>query len=475
MSKEFVSPFSARYASPEMSYLFSAHNRIILFRKLWIALAKGEKKLGLPITQSQISSMQHCIENIDFAKIAEYEKKFRHDVMAHIHAFGDLCPEAKPIIHLGATSTYVTDNADLIQLREGLKLLFQKLVCVIDLMANLVKKYKSSPCLGFTHFQNAQPTTIGKRICLWLQDFALDAKEWERLIGSIPFLGAKGATGTQSSFLLLFNNNHAKVKKLEEFLSKEFNFSHLLPISGQTYTRKLDLIILNALGSFASSAHKMATDIRLLAHEGEMAEFFEKTQVGSSAMPHKRNPIYSERICGISRFVMSLPQNPAQTLATQWLERSLDDSANKRICVPEAFLGTDAILNLLIHLLSKLTVFPQVCMARLKQQIPWLLMENILMKSSQKGGHRQELHEALRKISQELTNKKDPLKFLSEKVQTNPDFHLNAKEIQKLFSTTSLVGRAPEQAEEFLQKEIKPLLLKYRKRKNLSSSISITH
>ncbi len=438
-----------------MSYLFSSHYRAILFRRLWISLAKGEKKLGLPITESQIRAMQNCLEEIDFHKITEYEKELHHDVMAHIHAFGDLCPLAKPIIHLGATSTFVTDNADLIQLKEALTRILKKLHRVILLMTKLVKKHKAHPCVGFTHFQNAQPTTIGKRICLWLQDFLIDAKEWERLISSIPFLGAKGATGTQSSFLLLFNNNSHKIKKLEEFIAKEFGFTHILPISGQTYTRKLDVMILNALSSFAASSHKMATDIRLLAHEGEIMEGFGKSQVGSSAMPYKRNPIYSERICGISRFLMSLPQNTLQTLSTQWLERSLDDSSNKRITIPEAFLAADSILEILTNLLSRLVILPKVSLEHLKKQMPFLVMENILMKSTQKGESRQELHEALRQISQKIKGEKDPLKSLLSQVTSDPRFHLSPKEAKELLSIKSLIGRAPEQAEEFLKTFVK--------------------
>lgn len=460
-SKEYVSSLSSRYASSEMSYLFSEHHRIVLFRRLWIALAKGEQKIGLPITDRQIKAMEGCCEEIDLEKIREYETRFRHDVMAHIHAFGDLCPEAKPIIHLGATSSFATDNADMIQMKQALELLVQKLTHVLTLMAQLARKYKDLPCVGYTHFQAAQPTTVGKRICLWLQDFLWDAKEWARQLQSLPFLGAKGATGTQNSFLLLCKGNHAKVKKLEEFLCKEFGFKTLLPIAGQTYTRKLDCNVLHALSCFAASAHKMATDLRLLAHEGEMSEGFGKHQVGSSAMPHKRNPIYSERICGIARFVMALSQNGANTLATQWLERSLDDSSNKRLSMPEAFLGADAILGLLSHLLTHLTVSPASCESNLQKHIPHLVMENILMHAAKEGESRQDVHETLRKIALEMPKSK-PLDFLLQKAKA---LHLTPQEAKRLFSLPSLIGRAPEQVSDFLQNEAVPFLRTQKKRK----------
>lgn len=461
--KEYVSPFTSRYASSEMSYLFSAEYKIIIYRKLWVALAKGQHQLGLPINKSQILELEKAIRKIDFAKVREYEKKFRHDIMAHIHAYGDLCPKAKPILHLGATSTYVTDNGDLIQIKEALQLLFRKLIHVLRLLSAFAKRYAGSPCLGFTHFQRAQPTTIGKRACLWLYDFFLDAKDFERLILQLPFLGVKGATGTQGSFLSLFQGDSQKVNQLEELISKEFGFTNVLSIAGQTYTRKLDLNILNAFESFAASSHKFATDIRLLAHEGELVEHFEKNQIGSSAMPYKRNPIYSERICGISRFVMSLAQNPSYTTATQWLERSLDDSSNKRLAMPEGFLGTDAILNYLIHLLSSLSVFPKVSTERLKESLPFLVMENILMASVNQGADRQKIHEKLRRVSLLCQKKKDPLNFLLASIEKDSDFRLKQQEIKSLLAPSSLIGRAKEQVDGFLKKEITPFLTSYKK------------
>lgn len=473
MSNEYISPFSSRYASPEMSYLFSLNYKTLLFRKLWIALAKGEKRLGLPITDDQISSMEKCFQEIDHAKIDGYEKKFRHDIMAHIHAFGDLCPKAKPIIHLGATSTYVTDNGDLIQMREALSLLFSKLLHVLKQLANFANKQANAPCIGYTHFQSAQPTTIGKRACLWLQDFLLDAHEWKRQLDTLPFLGAKGATGTQSSFLHLLKGSENKVKKLESLIAKEFSFTKVLPISGQTYTRKLDLHLLNSLASFAASVHKMATDIRLLAHEEELVESFDKTQVGSSAMPYKKNPIHSERLCGIARFVMSLSQNPAYTLATQWLERSLDDSSNKRLSIAEAFLGTDALLNLLAHLLSTLTANKKTSLQNLEEKMPYLIMENILMAAVDKGGDRQNLHRKLQKLSHAAVKNKDPFAFLINKIEKDKDFPLKKEEIKKLSSLKSLVGRSAKQVEEFIKMEVRPFLAQQKNKKIAIPSIEI--
>lgn len=452
--EEYVSPFSARYTSKEMSHLFSAQFKISTFRKLWTSLAKAEKNLGLPITRAQIAELEANIEKIDWKAAENHEKRLRHDVMAHIHAYGDQCPLAKPIIHLGATSSYVTDNTDLIQLKKALSLLFSKLIHVLRLLSSIAEKEAASPCLGYTHFQAAQPTTIGKRACLWLQDFLLDAHEFERAIVSLPFLGAKGATGTQSSFLALFEGNEAKVKELETLIAHDFGFTKILPISGQTYTRKLDLNVLNLLESFSASAHKMATDIRLLAHTGELAETPSDTQVGSSAMPYKRNPIYSERICGLARFVMSLSQNPAYTAATQWLERSLDDSSNRRLSIPESFLGVDAILNLLAHLLSSLTINRELALTHLEAQMPQLATENILMYAVKKGADRQDVHERLRKLSG---------KSIDEIAKA---LHLDLKDLQ--LTPTSLIGRASNQVRDFLYSEVHPFLSRH---KDLSSSI----
>lgn len=472
-AQQYVSPFSSRYASSEMSYLFSSHYRTLTFRKLWVALAKGQKKLGLSITERQIASLKKNLEKIDLEKIAYLEKKFRHDVMAHIHAFGDLSTEAKPILHLGATSTFVTDNGDLIQMKQALELLFSKLRHVIEKLSDFAKKHAKDPCLGFTHFQPAQPVTTGKRACLWLQDFLFDAQEWKRLLETIPFLGVKGATGTQSSFLHLFEGNEKKVKELETFVAKTFGFKKVLPISGQTYTRKIDLHIANALASFAASAHKMATDLRLLSHTGEMAESFTKTQVGSSAMPYKKNPIHSERICGIARFVMSLSQNPSYTLATQWLERSLDDSSNKRLAIPELFLGTDALLNLLIHLLSTFSADKKMAREKMDAYLPFLVQENILMACANKGKDRQIFHEKLRNLSLQAKLQENPYSFIVKAISEDPEFGLKETEIQDLCSIQSLTGRASSQVKEFLQQEVKPFLSKSKKRQVPTSPIEI--
>lgn len=460
--KAYSSPFSERYASKEISHLFSPHFKILTFRKLWTSLAKAQKTLGLPISSAQIAQMEASLEEIDFSLAEKYEKKFRHDVMAHIHAFGDVCPEAKPIIHLGATSCYATDNADLIQLKAALEILIQKLLHIIELLAVFAENHASTPALSYTHYQPAQPTTFGKRACLWIQDFLLDAIEWTRLLENLPFLGAKGATGTQSSFLALFEGDSSKVDKLESLIAKDFGFKKILPISGQTYTRKLDLNILNALASFSASAHKMATDIRLLSHDGELVESLDKDQVGSSAMPYKKNPIYSERICGISRFVISLSQNAAYTTATQWLERSLDDSSNRRLSIPESFLGVDAVLNLLTHLITHLSPMPTVASKHIEKELPFLVMENILMEAVKRGGNRQELHEKLRHFSA-----KKSIDFLIAEIEKDSTFHLKEKDIKSLLEISSLIGRAPEQVHLFLTQEVYPYL-KIHKKSNIA-------
>jgi adenylosuccinate lyase len=454
----YVSPFSTRYCSPEMSRLFSANYKAKLFRKLWIELAKAEKKFGLPISDGQIQQMIDQVDHIDFDLIATYEKQFRHDIMAHIHAYGDACPEAKPIIHLGATSSYVTDNGDLIQLKEALALLLDKTLHIVNLLSALAQKHATDPTLSFTHFQPAQPTTIGKRICLWLQDFYLDAKEFKRLIDELPFLGVKGATGTQSSFLALLNGDHKKVVELEKEIASAFGFSKILPIAGQTYTRKLDIIVLNSIESFAASAHKFATDFRLLSHEEEFFEPFGSAQVGSSAMPYKRNPIYSERICGLARFAISLSQNPAYTAATQWLERSLDDSSNKRLSIPEAFLSADAILNLMSYILTNPEIRPEIALNAFEQNLPILCMENILMESVKRGASRQDMHEKLKNIAFAAMKSQNTFESLAQSIEREEGFKLTKAEVLAIGNPKTLIGRAPEQVREFLEFEIHPFL-----------------
>lgn len=446
----YVSPFSVRYSSKEMSRLFSPQFKISTFRKLWLSLAKAEKKLGLPITETQIAMMEDNVDKIDFEAAHQYEKRFKHDVMAHIHAFGDQCPEAKPIIHWGATSTFVTDNTDLIQLKNGLQILLGKLVEILKKLVLIAEKEAASACLGFTHYQPAQPTTIGKRFCLWIQDFLIDAEEIERLGSHLPFLGAKGATGTQSSFLTLFDSDSKKVAELEKLIAKDFGFTKILPISGQTYTRKIDLQILHAICSFAATAHKMGTDIRLLAHDGEVFEKSAETQVGSSAMPYKRNPIYSERICGLARFVMSLAQNPTFTLATQWLERTLDDSSNRRFSIPEAFLGADAICNLLIHLIDHLQIDHARSLQNLEKEMTHISMENILMLAVKKGADRQVAHEILRKLSHQ------------KGANIAKELGLDPKELAPYLDPLKLIGRAPDQTREFIKNEVSPFILRHK-------------
>ncbi len=449
---EYKSPLTARYASREMSAIFSEKNKIETFRKLWVALAKAQKTLGLPVTEAQVRQLEAGVSQIDLEKIHQYETKFRHDVMAHIHAFGDVCPEAKGIIHWGATSSYVTDNAELIQLKEALELLTHKLLHIVARLSALARTHASDPCLGFTHFQPAQPTTIGKRFCLWLQDFFWDAQEWVSLCPKIPFLGVKGATGTQSSFLALFHGNSAKVVDLEKQVAAHFGFQKIVSIAGQTYPRKLDVVLVNALASFAASAHKWATDFRLLAHEGEVLESFGEHQVGSSAMPYKRNPIYTERVCGLSRFVMSLAQNPLYTAATQWLERSLDDSSNRRLVLPEVFLGVDAVLNLMAHVLKSPDIRVNDARLHAEQQLPQLCMENILMHAVKHGADRQQAHEVLRQLAFQPGSKDEFLAAVEKKLK------VPKQEAASLMDLKQLVGRAPEQVEEFLKHDIEPFL-----------------
>lgn len=470
-SKQYESAFSSRYTSKEMGYLFSPHFRAATFRKLWLQLAVFQKKLGLPIQNVQIAEMQKHIENIDFDCVHQYEKEFRHDVMAHIHAFGEVCPKARPIIHLGATSCYVTDNADLIIMKEALKLLQKNLYGVMQKLAKFAEKHAKLACLGYTHFQPAQPTTVGKRACLWLQDFALDFGQITRKIANLPFLGAKGATGTQSSFLTLFKGDHEKVKKLDLLLAHHFDFNHAMIISGQTYTRKWDFLAMQGLASLATSAHKFATDIRLLANTGEITEKSGKKQVGSSAMPHKKNPIYAERICALARYLLSLLENPAYTASLQWLERSLDDSANRRLAIPEAFLTADAILQLLAHQIDKLDVNAALISRNLEEEMPNLIMENLLMLAVLQGKDRQEVHEKLRL----LANKKDTKNIASHIKKFCAEIGLphSAKLAKDLLSKDALTGRSYEQVKDFMQFQMKPLFQEFKKLKPSFSSVEV--
>lgn len=463
--KHYQSSLSHRYASDEMSYLFSPHFKFLTWRKLWIALAVGQKKLGLPISERQIVSMLDALEKIDLARAEDYEKKFRHDVMAHIHAFGDLCPEARSIIHLGATSCFVTDNTDLIQINEGLRIIRNKIIQMIRQLHPFAQEYASLGCLSYTHFQPAQPTTVGKRACLWLQDLLIDLSDLERILEEIRFLGVKGATGTQASFLALFEGDHSKVKQLEEFVAKEMGFSHPFAVTGQTYSRKQDVRILFSLTSFASSAHKFATDLRLLAHLKEIEEPFAEKQVGSSAMPYKRNPMRSERICGLARFLMSLNENALYTEATQWLERSLDDSANRRLYLPQAFLTADAMLNLMCNITAGLIVHPKIIQNHLYEELPFLATEQILMEAVKRGKDRQATHERLRKHSLETSRRikeEGGSNDLLEKIAQDPEIGLSKAQIEDLMEIKHFIGRAIEQTHEFLNEEVAPVIKKYK-------------
>ncbi len=463
-TQQYQSPLTSRYASPEMLSLFSPHFKYTTWRKLWVALAEGQKAGGLPITEAQVASLKAHIYTLNLDVVTEIEKQVRHDVMAHIHAYGQQCPEAKGIIHLGATSCYVTDNTDLLQMKEGLKILRNKIIQVIRQLQAFALRYAHLPTLSFTHFQAAQPTTVGKRACLWLQDLLFDLHDIEYALEQIRFLGLKGATGTQASFLALFDGNHEKVVALEAFIAKEMDFSSTLSVAGQTYTRKQDIRITSTLSSFAASAHKLATDIRLLAHLKEIEEPFANTQVGSSAMPYKRNPMRCERICGLARFVLSLQDNALYTEATQWLERSLDDSSNRRLYLPEIFLCTDAILNLLCDLTAHLTLYPKMIEYHLAQEMPFLVTEELLMAAVKKGKDRQQVHERLRMHSQAAGQriKAEGLpNDLVDRIATDPLIGLTLPEIQSYALPEKTLGRSKEQVYAFLNQEIAPILKKY--------------
>ena len=460
----YNNPLTGRYAGKEMSRIWSPQYKHSTWRRLWLALAENEKALGLPITDEQIAELKAHQEDIDFERVAEIEKELRHDVMSHIRALGELCPAAAPIVHLGATSCYVTDNTELIQQRESLKVIKGKLLLLIQKLAAFCDEYKSLPTLGFTHFQPAQLTTVGKRFALYLQDFVLDLEKVERQIEEIPFRSVKGTTGTQASFLELFDGDHAKCRALEKNVAKTMGFDRVIFLSGQTYTRKVDYFVLSILSGIAQSASKMATDVRLLASMKEIEEPFGKSQVGSSAMAYKRNPMRSERVCSLARYVMDLPVNAAHTHATQWFERTLDDSANRRLVLPEAFLGVDVILSLLINITDGLQVWPAVIAKRVAAELPFMATENIMMEAVKAGGDRQELHEAIRVNSMEAarmikTEGRD--NDLLDRLKADAAFAKVADRIDSLVDPKKFVGRAPEQTEEFIREHITPILEKY--------------
>ena len=460
----YESPLSSRYASEEMLYLFSADKKFSTWRKLWVALARAEMELGLPVTQEQVDELEAHIYDIDYEKAAQWEKKLRHDVMAHVHTYGELCPKAMPIIHLGATSCYVGDNTDVILMREGLILVRNKLVQVLDALAKFAREYKALPTLGFTHFQAAQLVTVGKRASLWMNDLLLDLEEVEHRISTLKLLGSKGTTGTQASFLELFNGDHEKVKELERKIAKEMGFDGVVPVSGQTYSRKMDYSVLSVLSGIAQSASKFATDMRLLCHLKEVEEPFEKNQIGSSAMPYKRNPMRCERICSLARYVIVDAGNPAVTAATQWFERTLDDSANKRISVPEAFLAVDAILNIYRNVASGLVVHPKVIEKHVLEELPFMASENIMMDAVVRGGDRQELHERIRVLSQEAGRNVKDLGLsnnLIDLIAADPAFGMTKEELTAHLEPSRYIGRCPEQVEELLTEAVQPVLEKY--------------
>ena len=464
MNNVYESPFSARYASPEMLYIFSPDMKFSTWRRLWISLAKAEMALGLPITQEQIDEMEANKDNIDYEVARKREKEVRHDVMAHVYTFGKVAPKAAGIIHLGATSAYVGDNTDIIQLREGLKLVRTKLVAVLDKLAGFADAHKSQPTLGFTHFQPAQLTTVGKRAALWMNELLMDLDEVEYRIENLRMLGSKGTTGTQASFVELFDGNDEKVKELERRIADDFGFAGVVPVSGQTYSRKIDAQALATLSGIAQSASKFATDLRLLQHLKEIEEPFEKNQIGSSAMPYKRNPMRSERICALSRYVICDSLNPAFTSATQWFERTLDDSANKRISVPEAFLAIDAILNIMINVVSGLVVYPKVIHQRVMNELPFMATENIMMGAVKRGGNRQELHERIREHSMAAGKriKEEGLdNDLIDRIAADPMFGMTREEILSHLDPSAYIGRCPAQVDDFLKLEVHPRIDKY--------------
>ena len=457
----YVSPLSERYASKEMRYVFSPDKKFKTWRRLWIALAETEKELGLSITQEQIDELKAHAEDINYEVAKEREKVVRHDVMSHVYAYGQQCPKAKGIIHLGATSCYVGDNTDIIVMSEALVIVRKKLINVIAELAKFANNYKNQPTLAFTHFQPAQPTTVGKRATLWMQEFLMDLQDLEYVKSTLKLLGSKGTTGTQASFLELFDGDQEKIDQIDPMIAKKLGFEACYPVSGQTYSRKVDTRVLNVLAGIAASAHKFSNDIRLLQHLKEVEEPFEKTQIGSSAMAYKRNPMRSERIASLSRYVMIDALNPAITSATQWFERTLDDSANKRLSVPEGFLAIDGILDLCLNVVDGLVVYPKVIEKRLMSELPFMATENIMMDAVKAGGDRQELHERIRELSMEAgrnVKEKGLDNNLLDLIAADPAFGLNEEELKKTMDPAKYVGRAPLQVENFLKKVVDPVL-----------------
>lgn len=476
MKSTYESPLNSRYASKDMQYLFSPDYKFRTWRKLWIALAESEKELGLNITQEQIDEMKKFQDDINYDVAEEEEKQVRHDVMAHVHAYGKQCPSAKGIIHLGATSCYVGDNTDIIIMTNALKLVRKKLINLIDRLSDFALEQKNQPCLAFTHFQPAQPTTVGKRATLWLLDLLMDVSALEFQLTQMKLLGSKGTTGTQASFMELFNGDHEKIKSLEEKIAEKIGFDSCFAVSGQTYPRKLDSQVLFVLSGIAQSATKFTNDLRLLQHLKEVEEPFEKSQIGSSAMAYKRNPMRSERIASLSRFVICDAMNPCMTAATQWFERTLDDSANKRLSIAEGFLAIDAVLELYINVVNGLVVYPKMIEKRLLSELPFMATENIMMTAVKKGGDRQDLHERIRVHSMEsgkVVKQDGEENDLLQRIANDPAFSLTLEEIQSLMKLENFIGRAPQQTEEFIESEVKPLLQKYKSEIGIEVEIKV--
>ena len=474
-SSAWQNPLVTRYASREMSELFGERHRIVTWRRLWVALAEGERALGVPISRRQIAEMKRFVERPNLAVAARYEAELRHDVMAHIRAYGEQARSAAGVIHLGATSCDITDNADLVVLREALHLTAGRIAAAAKALAGFAKRHRKLPCLGATHLQAAQPTTVGKRACLWLYDVVLDYQEIVRLVGWLPFRSVKGTTGTQDSFLELFDGSHAKVRKLERLVARKMGFRRLVPVSGQTYTRKLDAMVVGAVAGIAQSAHKMANDVRLLSNLRELEEPFGTRQIGSSAMPHKRNPMRSERICSLARHVLAVAQALPLTVATQWLERTLDDSAGRRLAIPEAFLGADAVLLIATNVARGLVVHPEVIAARLRQEAPFLATERVLMAAVKAGGDRQALHERLRRHAvaarERMNQGRD--NDLADRLRGDTAFAHVADRIDELLDPERLAGRAPQQVAEFLRSVVRPILEREAELLGIDSSLSV--
>ncbi len=472
----YVSPLSERYASKEMQYIFSPDMKFRTWRRLWIALAETEKELGLNITQEQIDELKAHKDDINYDVAKERERQVRHDVMSHVYAYGVQCPKAKGIIHLGATSCYVGDNTDIIVMSEALKLVQKKLVNVIAELSKFADKYKEQPTLAFTHFQPAQPTTVGKRATLWTQEFLMDLEDLEYVMSTLKLLGSKGTTGTQASFLELFEGDQETIDKIDPMIAEKMGFKNCYPVSGQTYSRKVDTRVLNILAGIAASAHKMSNDIRLLQHLKEVEEPFEKSQIGSSAMAYKRNPMRSERIASLSRYVMVDALNPAITSATQWFERTLDDSANKRLSIPEGFLAIDGILDLCLNVVDGLVVYPKVIEKHMMAELPFMATENIMMDAVKAGGDRQELHERIRELSMEAgrtvkVEGKD--NNLLERIAADPAFNLTIEELQKSMEPSRYVGRAKEQTTAFITKTVQPVLDAHKEMLGMTAEINV--